>query len=41
MMNYLNQLKFIQEYLEVTQQQLADMFGVSFPSMNSWLNGDF
>lgn len=39
MMNYLQQLKLLQEYLDLTQQQLADMFGVSFPSINSWLNG--
>jgi len=38
-MDYLQQLNLLQEYLDLTQQQLADKFGVSFPSMNSWLNG--
>lgn len=38
-MNYSQKLKLLQEYLGLTQQQLADKFGVSFPTMNSWLHG--
>ena len=32
-------IKTIQKYADVTQTQLAEMLGVSFPTLNSWING--
>lgn len=38
-MNHVQKLQAIQKYSDTTQTQLADIFGVSFPTLNSWING--
>lgn len=38
-MTYRDKLKRIQRITEKTQVELAELFRVSFPTMNSWLNG--
>ncbi|MDP3997813.1 MAG: Fic family protein [bacterium] len=38
-MNYVDKLVILQKVTEKTQTELADFLGVSFPTLNSWLNG--
>jgi Fic family protein len=38
-MKYQEQLQKIQKYAGITQVQLAEMLNVSFPTLNSWING--
>jgi len=38
-MNYAKKLQAIQKMSGQTQQELAGIFGVSFPTLNSWING--
>ena len=38
-MNIQQKLKIIQKTLGLTQTKLSDRFGVSFPTLNSWLVG--
>ena len=37
-MNFQEKLQTIQKHADVTQTQLAEMLGVSFPTLNSWIN---
>lgn len=37
-MDYLKQLKALQKATDKTQTELAQLLGVSFPTLNSWLN---
>lgn len=38
-MNHIQKLKAIQKYSEKTQTELAELLHVSFPTLNSWING--
>lgn len=38
-MTYTNKLKKLQKITEKTQSELAQMLGVSFPTLNSWIGG--
>lgn len=37
-MNFQEKLQKIKRYADVSQTQLAEMLGVSFPTLNSWIN---
>lgn len=37
-MTYVDKLKIIQKVTETTQTELAGLLGVSFPTLNSWIN---
>ena len=39
--NYSSYIKKIRENLLITQQELADMIGVTFATVNRWENGHF
>ncbi len=41
MKDYPNAIRKLRAKLNISQQELADMLGVSFPSVNRWENGHY
>lgn len=41
MKDYPNAIRKLRAKLNISQQELADMLGVSFPSVNRWENGNY
>ena len=39
--DYPNAIRKLRAKLNISQQELADMLGVSFPSVNRWENGHY